>query len=79
MTATVAISPSLPGFTHPVPAVLWTVSDVQQARPELTARQAWEVFKLAAGEQDARIGITWGLLMHAAEALFGPADARRPA
>jgi hypothetical protein len=79
MTATVPFSPSLPGSSHPVPAVLWTVGDVQEARPDLTARQAWDVLKLAASEQDARIGATWGLLMHAAEALFGPAGEWRPA
>ena len=66
MTTNVAIPLSLPGFSHPIPPVLWTVDDIREARPDLTARQAWEVFKLAASEQDARIGVTWDLLMYAA-------------
>jgi hypothetical protein len=79
MTATVNFSPPLAGCSHPVPDVLWTVGDVQEARPDLTARQAWEVFKFAGSAQDSRVGVTWGLLMHPAEAMFGPACARRPA
>ena len=78
MTATATVPISLPAFSHLFPAVLWTVNDLREARPELTARQAWEVFKLAASEQDARIGVTWSLLMHAAEALFGADGAGRP-
>jgi hypothetical protein len=78
MTASVTIPVSLPGLSHLFPTVLWTVDDVREARPDLSARQAWEVFKLAASEQDARIGLTWGLLMHAADSLYGPAGAWRP-
>ena len=70
MTHAIALPPSLP--VSPVPALLFGVADVREARPDLDARQTWEVLKFASAEQDARIGVTWGLLMHAAEALFGP-------
>ncbi|HEX4138976.1 MAG TPA: hypothetical protein VHY09_01410, partial [Candidatus Methylacidiphilales bacterium] len=50
----------------------WTIGDVEEARPDLTARQAWETMKLASTEQGARLGVTWELLMSAAEALYGP-------
>ena len=63
---------------YAVPPVLWTVDDIREERPDLTARQAWEVFKLAASEQDARIGVTWNLLMYAADALYGAAAPGRP-
>jgi hypothetical protein len=78
MTVSDAYALSLPGFSHPIPPVPWTVQDVRGGRPDLNARQAWEALKLAASEQDARIGVTWGVLMHAAGELYGPADAWRP-
>ena len=71
MTHTLVHTPSLPGSL--VPALLWGLADLREARPDLTARQAWEVFKLASSEQDARIGITEDLLLYAAEELYGPA------
>jgi hypothetical protein len=71
MSSIVAISPSPPGFSHSFPPVLWTVDDILACRPDLTARQAWETIKLAASEQDARIGVTWELLLYAAEELYG--------
>jgi hypothetical protein len=64
-------------YSHPVPAVLWTVADLQDERPDLTTRQAWEVLKLGIAEQHTVIGVTWAVLMHAAEMLYGRRDARR--
>jgi hypothetical protein len=72
MTHAIALTPSLPGGTAIHVPVLWGIADVREARPDLNPRQAWEVLKLASSEQDTRIGATWSLLMHAAEALFGP-------
>jgi hypothetical protein len=64
----------LPDRTWVEPVIFWTVADVRDERPDLTARQAWQVFELAISEQHPQIGITWDGLMHAADTLYGPAQ-----
>jgi hypothetical protein len=54
-------------------AVVWSVEDVQEVRPDLTDDQCWEVLEQANDRHDAGIGITWDVLeIHAAD-LFGTA------
>ncbi len=52
-------------------ASVWCVADVQSIRPDLSARQAWEVLKTASQFHDATVGINWDVLGSHAEILFG--------
>ncbi len=54
-------------------AVGWSVEDVQEIRPDLTAEQAWEVLQAAERGHDATVGINWEVLECYAEHLFGDA------
>ena len=54
-------------------ALGWSIEDVQEVRPGLTAKQAWEVLQDVERKHDATIGITWDTLEWVAENLFGPA------
>ncbi len=54
-------------------AVLWSVNDVVELRPDLTTRQAFEVLQHAKRMHDVRFGINWDTLDFAAEQLFGEA------
>jgi hypothetical protein len=51
----------------------WSVEDVQEVRPDLTAEQAWEVLNKVEHKHHAAIGITWDTLEMVAEDLFGSA------
>lgn len=53
-------------------AIVWSVEDVQEVRPDLTDEQAWEVLQAVERQHDATIGITWLTLECAAEVFFGP-------
>ncbi len=57
-------------------ALLWSVDDVQDVRPDLTAKQAWEVLKRVRSSHDASLGVSWETLEWAALDLFG--DAPKP-
>lgn len=54
-------------------AAIWSVEDVQQVRPDLTAEQAWEVLREVGRRHDAELGITWLTLECFAEDRFGRA------
>jgi len=54
-------------------AVIWSVEDVQEIRPDLTLEQAWEVLQRTSSKHDANVGITWETLDHQAQSLFGDA------
>jgi hypothetical protein len=54
-------------------ALIWSIEDVQEVRPDLTDGQAWEVLEQAGRKQDAELGITWTTLECVAEDLFGEA------
>jgi hypothetical protein len=54
-------------------ALVWSVEDVQQVRPDLTEEQAWEVLRQVERRHDAEIGVTWLTLEWFAENLFGDA------
>lgn len=52
-------------------AIVWSIEDVQEMRPDLTDKQAWEVLQQARRYHDAYIGINWSVLECHAEMLFG--------
>jgi hypothetical protein len=54
-------------------ALIWSVEDVQQLRPDLNDDQAWEVLQHVDHHKDAELGITWLTLEMAADHLFGDA------
>jgi hypothetical protein len=55
-------------------AVIWSVEDVQQVRPDLTDDQAWEVLQQVDRKHDAELGINWLTLECFADELFPKPD-----
>jgi hypothetical protein len=53
-------------------AVVWTIEDVEELRPDLTADQCWSVLQECERTHDAGDGINWHALDATAEAMFGP-------
>ena len=51
-------------------AVIWSVEDVQEVRPDLTEEQAWEVLQTCEKRHDCEQGITWFSLEWVANDLF---------
>ena len=43
-------------------AVIWSIEDVQQVRPDLTDDQAWQVLVEVDRRNDAELGINWQTL-----------------
>lgn len=43
-------------------AIIWSVADVLEVRPDLTHDQALEVLEIAYAKHDANIGINWDVL-----------------
>jgi hypothetical protein len=58
-------------------AVIWSIEDVQQERPDLNDDQAWEVLQRAEHCHDCNYGITWDHLRMVAEDLFPEAEATK--
>jgi len=59
-------------------AIIWSVEDVQELRPDLTAGQAWKVLQACEAGHDCEFGITWLSLEMTADDLFpSPADESR--
>jgi hypothetical protein len=54
-------------------AVIWSIEDVQEMRPDLTEDQCWEVLQATERRQDAEIGINWEVLSCHADAIRGDA------
>jgi hypothetical protein len=54
-------------------ALLRSIDDVREVRPDLTDRQAWEVLKQVERRHDATRGVTWETLGWTAQDLFGDA------
>jgi hypothetical protein len=54
-------------------AVIWSIEDVHDIRPDLNDEQAWQVLQQADSKLDASIGITWDILEYHANDLFGAA------
>lgn len=53
-------------------AVIWSIEDVQEIRPDLDQYQAWNVLQAASRYHDGNIGINWDVLCWQAHLLFGP-------
>jgi hypothetical protein len=61
-------------------AVIWSPEDVQEARPDLTDDQAWEVLQRVERQHDCNYGITWTTLETVADDMFPePAESSQPA
>jgi len=43
-------------------AIIWSIEDVQLARPDLTDKQAMNVLEIIKNKHDATIGVTWDTL-----------------
>jgi hypothetical protein len=54
-------------------ALIWSIDDVQDVRPDLTDDQAWEVLRQVKSDHDATIGVTFETLEWVAQDLFGDA------
>jgi hypothetical protein len=49
-------------------AVVWSIEDVQENRPDLSDDQAWHVLQMVEKHHDCNYGITWDTLdIHASE------------
>jgi hypothetical protein len=55
-------------------ALIWSIEDVQEIRPDLSAEQAWEVLDRVEHKHDAALGVSWDTLECHAEDLFGDAN-----
>jgi hypothetical protein len=51
-------------------AVIWSVEDVQENRPDLSDDEAWEVLQAVKHDHDCNYGITWDTLEMTASNLF---------
>jgi len=54
-------------------AVIWSVEDVQEVRPDLSEDQGWDVLQVVQRRHDATLGVTWDTLEWVARDLFGDA------
>lgn len=54
-------------------AVIWSIEDVQEIRPDLTEEQAWDVLQETRRRHDATLGISWDTLEFHANSMFGDA------
>lgn len=52
-------------------AIIWSIEDVLEVRPDLSDDQAWEVLRVVDRRHDANLGVTWDTLAFAAADLFG--------
>ena len=52
-------------------AIVWSVEDVLEIRPDLSREQAAEVLEHVSQDHDAGIGINWQTLEYVADELFG--------
>jgi len=54
-------------------AIIWSIEDVQEVRPDLSEDQAWEVLQAVRSDHDATLGVSWETLEYEAQRLFGHA------
>lgn len=52
-------------------AIVWSIDDVKQMRPDLTDDQAWAVLQLCSRRYDADVGITLPVIRQFVSELFG--------
>ena len=60
-------------------AVIWSIDDVKQERPDLTDEQCMEVLQQCERQHDASIGINWEVICIHADNLFPEQGERRGA
>jgi hypothetical protein len=53
-------------------AVIWSIEDVQEIRPDLNDDQAWQVLQDVEHRHDAEHGISWITLQIIADEMFAP-------
>jgi len=51
-------------------AIIWSIEDVKEIRPDLTEDQAWTVLQQCERQHDCNFGITWEHIDWVAENLF---------
>lgn len=54
-------------------AIIFSIDDVHDVRPDLTDDQAWHLLQEVERHHDAEFGVNWELLEHVALRLFGAA------
>ena len=52
-------------------ALVWSIDDVLQVRPDLTRAQAWQLLRALEEDHHAGLGISWDPLLVAAQEMFG--------
>lgn len=52
-------------------AIVWSLDDVREVRPDLTHEQCWQVLQEAERQHDALVGLSWDTLRCVAADLFG--------
>jgi predicted P-loop ATPase len=57
-------------------AIIWSIEDVKEKRPDLDEDQCWEVLKRCEKVHNYNYGFTWHLIESVAEFLFGDAPER---
>jgi hypothetical protein len=55
-------------------AFIWSIQDVQQVRPDLTDKQAWEVLREVDHIYDATVGVNWQFIEMIAGVFFPETD-----
>ncbi|MFO0901196.1 MAG: hypothetical protein U0836_27535 [Pirellulales bacterium] len=58
-------------------ATVWSVPDVVELRPDLSATQAWEVLQRCRAEYDPVVGLCRQIVARTADALFGTGNLHR--
>ncbi|EAQ81496.1 hypothetical protein [Blastopirellula marina] len=53
-------------------ALIWSIEDVREVRPDLNKEQCWQVLEACKHQHDANLGISWEVLRCQAHLLFGP-------
>jgi hypothetical protein len=51
-------------------AIVWSIEDVLEIRPDLNEEQTWHVLQMIDKNHDANIGMNWEVIAATAEALF---------
>lgn len=51
-------------------ALIWSVEDVLEIRPDLTGEQAWRVLRVCDSRMDCNLGVTWETLELVADTEF---------
>jgi hypothetical protein len=56
---------------HAAVAIIWSIENVLEIRPDLTPAQAWEVLQEVRQDRAAGMGVNWDTLAYVAAALYG--------